>query len=723
MSKFANVPNQPAGGNPFCYAMSVDLPCPEDRLVDYKNALREVDIDARQAVQLKLRGFLEQARDKARLPDQACDVSIKRHGGCVLAFTRPEDADKLAECLLKLADAENNEEGKKQLLNTCFRIGVARGDVHASYAGFSGNAVDAAMRLQTSGCCGEVRVTQDVFQKLPTDLQISYGDQEVVQHEGEDLRFHRRRITEPADWEDEPKPIQVRGRSVVCIDMARYTQVITFLREQMGLSDPEVLVHSQIRKLLDRAFSLLGVPFQARMLQWSGDGAILFFRSSDKAHQLAKGFLQVAADYNKDKQQHDTYRCFRVGIARSTLTKTDEGWTGEAFHRARRLESAGCCGEVRVSKEFLENLSEEFEACYGAIEDLHVPAKMHESTIAGHRYPVTKHAPWEKPPSAPRPHPIAPTAPRKEQCFVISPINANDTVLGSVLRFVIQPACKKTGFKAVPAYDIPGHDRMHMILRQLDDAPVVMAYLGKPTPDWNPNVMIEVGYRLATGKPMVLVGHRPSKIPGRDRPTSIADLLPFNLKVRHVIELPEHEQDIEEEAAQYIEKLVAEVRFEQDNKADKGAGILWKYPHPITEVRITGAEAEFTEASDRARKLFGEDVIGKGATVDQLVQSLQERMTLKQYKAFVDEQSDLLFAIQNPQNPFKRRTGVPIAKVPVVFKEPNLTGDDDTNGGRAYLPIVIRYSKQGDEVNLRVLYLDVTRKIEDKGGYFVCERT
>lgn len=110
-------------------------------------------------------------------------------------------------------------------------------------------------------------------------------------------------------------------------------------------------------------------------------------------------------------------------------------------------------------------------------------------------------------------------------CFVISPIDKRNPRIAAVFNDLIAPACKRMGFEAKRADHIAGEDRISVITGCLARVPLVIAYLGNPQPYWNPDVMLEVGYRYATGLPIVLISEAPAR--GRRKGTSFKELLPF----------------------------------------------------------------------------------------------------------------------------------------------------------------------------------------------------
>jgi hypothetical protein len=51
------------------------------------------------------------------------------------------------------------------------------------------------------------------------------------------------------------------------------------------------------------------------------------------------------------------------------------------------------------------------------------------------------------------------------------------------------------------------------ILESLEIDPLVIAYLGAPGEPFNANVMLETGYRMATGRPLVVLAHNGVNLP------------------------------------------------------------------------------------------------------------------------------------------------------------------------------------------------------------------
>ena len=122
----------------------------------------------------------------------------------------------------------------------------------------------------------------------------------------------------------------------------------------------------------------------------------------------------------------------------------------------------------------------------------------------------------------------------------------------------------------------------------------VIAYLGSAP--WNPNVMLEVGYQLATAKPLVVLA------PGGD--------LPFDLKNHRTIILPADPSSLTDpEAEEKVEELMALTtkRVARDR--------AWAGLHPTATIEVdrrSGIDPEkrdhrITDASERTARLFAID--------------------------------------------------------------------------------------------------------------------
>lgn len=101
-----------------------------------------------------------------------------------------------------------------------------------------------------------------------------------------------------------------------------------------------------------------------------------------------------------------------------------------------------------------------------------------------------------------------------KKCFIVSPIGDEHTHVrkraDQLFNHILEPACRACGFEA---------DRIDLrntadcitdsILTDLSESELVIADLT----DHNPNVFFEVGYRKATGRPMIYLREKGSELP------------------------------------------------------------------------------------------------------------------------------------------------------------------------------------------------------------------
>ena len=295
-----------------------------------------------------------------------------------------------------------------------------------------------------------------------------------------------------------------------------------------------------------------------------------------------------------------------------------------------------------------------------------------------------------------------------KKCFVISPLSTGPARADAVFDTYIKTACKGAGFRPWRSDMQLSEKILPEVMASLRTDPMVIAYLGAPS--WNPNVMIEVGFRLATGKPIVLLREEPK--------VSNEPPLPFDLQDLRVVYLPD---PLVEKGNP---KIVADkVKMISSLLKDRGEGPTWDSSHAVATVHIdrkTGA-GRFTESSQEADQLFDMEHSLTDVSLKELVASLKERMPIQQFEAFAAEQGDLLAKLTAPPQIIGKDAKAPVATKPIVFHRHNR---DDRYINRAYLPIVIHYSRQADELWFKVLYLDVTgaTKQETPGKeLYVCE--
>jgi hypothetical protein len=453
------------------------------------------------------------------------------------------------------------------------------------------------------------------------------------------------------------------------------------IARESGLgSDAEAraAVDREIEELLCRACEEAQVDFAAAEAEVTPNTgtAVLRVDDADTAEELADAILELAAHESASPSAAVGPMVFRLGIHGGGRTETLK-----LLRRLARLTAAADDRGVFVSSFVFERLSRAHQQRYHAEE----PVDENYDRLMGHRRLA-----WRRDRAASAGAP---------NCFLIMPYNVERS--REVLKTYVSPACKMAGVVAMRSDWEVSREVIPQMLSALREEPLALAYLGKPP--WNSNVMLEIGYRLAVGRPLVIV---------RDKPTGSEAPLPFDLSNLRVIELPPDGGGIP--APDEVKASVAEItRTLRDRLLEKDA---WKHPHPTATAKffIESGESVYLESSEEADELFGMPL--RGRSVRDFIERIGELMPTPQHNAFLEEQQKLFGQVIAPQ--FFKRGQVPTASIPIVLNAP---ADSDREGRRAYLPVIVNYWKLGGEVVLRVLYLEVSgalREIERERGVF-----
>lgn len=286
----------------------------------------------------------------------------------------------------------------------------------------------------------------------------------------------------------------------------------------------------------------------------------------------------------------------------------------------------------------------------------------------------------------------------KPNCFVVRPIqNRSDYIVA----LYIKSACGDR-FEVIPSGSETHTSTItEEIFRHLNEDSLVVAYLGSPARMegegnkwfWNPNVMLEAGYRMGLKKPIVFVReHRRNE----DEP-----LLPFDLSTLQVVELPQDDQ-VTLQRDRAIDQIK---RFAEAHMKEKCEST---YAWPAITISFEGKAGQVRSASEDAAELFGlageESLLGMQLST--LLDRISARMMPVQMDAFLEEQKRLIGALYIGEKP--------VATVCLVFGNENIPP-----GGRieaAYLPVVARFT-QGATTILDVIYIEVTSlaRLDDDG--------
>jgi TIR domain len=324
-------------------------------------------------------------------------------------------------------------------------------------------------------------------------------------------------------------------------------------------------------------------------------------------------------------------------------------------------------------------------------------------------------------------------------CFVISPMGPKGSPVREradyVLDTYIKPACRETGYDALRADAGFGRDIVRGTTTALENAPLAVAYMGpiadseaasrERTGCWNANVMIEIGYRLASRLPLIFLCDRNSE--------GNLPELPMNLKALSVIDLPRPDPGnpswADSNSQETVDSLIKQIKEEEQERR------ILDSVHPVAAINAASAQLStasnlyYTAASDLADDVFGvEFEEGQaprlvGRTLEQFYSGVQRRMHPAQWRAFERDQDQARSKLKRWATGKGNKQS--IAAVPIVFEN----HENPDYNRRAFLPIIVQDYRPRDGglnwYNLRVLYLNVTtatEKVKDEGGeeYYAC---
>jgi class 3 adenylate cyclase len=647
------------------------------------------------------------------------DVRIKE-GEAYLAVKLASEAEAFAEALIRRTPVSNQKVVKNPSNYKSFVVGISTGQIHCSQTVATDAVIaiaegvsllEEAASLVSRGNGAEIRVTEAVWKALPEQRQESYESIETTGTASRQNSIRRRFVGQ--------RGRTVTGeRCVMSVDMAQFSQIQGVLEMSLG-SYISGMLQGQIEDILRTGFQRVkDVSYEQAKYKFGGDGGIFTFDFPEQAHKVACEILQEADTKNKKLRSHGNHmgiRCFRVGISYGPLTTVHDERAGAVISLAVRLEAGGPSGEIRISPEAYRELPDGLKRMYGGEE--RIQGKTHDGVIKGRRCKVTHRAPWLEPVGGPPyppplPNPEFPSdelrALNENECFVISEIS-DDARVNAVFEKLIVPGCRAVGYTALRADKIAGSDRLDVIRGSLRKAGMCIAYFGNPAAEIKKDVLLETGFRIANELPIVMLCDAAPDGTIPDYKT----LLPFHLFSHTVITIPTARGEITDA----IPALIAEITASKGTKRRDD----WDATNPVLTVRFSGPnDAMFTEVSKEARAVFGSDVKA-GAPAAILLSVLEDRMPQGQLDAFRREMRAHVReiighnAVREPGVQFK----MPLARVPIVFYE-----DIDPvkqRPCRGYLPIIARYTTEGQFVTLRMFYLVISESIKKENDCYVCD--
>jgi|GEM_PF-3608182 len=275
----------------------------------------------------------------------------------------------------------------------------------------------------------------------------------------------------------------------------------------------------------------------------------------------------------------------------------------------------------------------------------------------------------------------------KKHAFIIQAVDSEGSRQRAdrVLKSIIDPACEATGYEAVRANDLQAKTIVEPIISALNTHPLVIADLA--VPPWNPNVLMEVGFRLATGRPIVFLADADPK----------QEILPLQLRnVRiHIINSATPGRADVDSLIESIDKYSLEVNS-------------WESDYPTIEFSISWRSPDggrFIFANEKAARLYGlthpDDMIGR--PVIEIDPGLKEFIPNEQYyEEYQKDQDAMLGKIM------KRDPQPKTASIPLWFTNHKLNDEND----KIYWPVLAQYryvsSEDEADIVMRVIFINVS---------------
>ncbi|MBV8488683.1 MAG: TIR domain-containing protein [Planctomycetaceae bacterium] len=253
-----------------------------------------------------------------------------------------------------------------------------------------------------------------------------------------------------------------------------------------------------------------------------------------------------------------------------------------------------------------------------------------------------------------------------------------------VLQSIIKPACQATGYETVRLHDLDQKTIVEPIVSALNTHPLAIADLAAPP--WDPNVLMEVGFRLAYGRPIVFLADTDPK----------PDLLPLQLRNVHIntIDSANPGQADVESLIQSIKRYGPEVNY-------------WASDYPTIEFSISFRSPDggrFIFANDKAAKLYGlggpEELIGR--PVNEIDPRLKNFVPDEEYYKEYERDQDAILGKIMTRDPDPK-----MASIPLWFTK----HDIETEIDNIYWPVLVQYRYVSDEeradIVMRVIFINV----------------
>jgi len=274
----------------------------------------------------------------------------------------------------------------------------------------------------------------------------------------------------------------------------------------------------------------------------------------------------------------------------------------------------------------------------------------------------------------------------KKHAFIIQAVDSEGSRQRAdrVLKSIIDPACEATGYEAVRANDLQAKTIVEPVISALNTHPLVIADLA--VPPWNPNVLMEVGFRLATGRPIVFLADADPK----------QEILPLqlrNVRIQIINSATPGRADVDS-LIESIKKYGPEVNY-------------WESDYPTIEFSISWRSPDggrFIFANDKAARLYGlghpEELIGR--PVNEVDPRLKNFVPDEEYyNKYQNDQAAILGKIVS------RDPAPKTASIPLWFTK----HDVETEIDNIYWPVLVEYRHVSDEeradIVMKVIFINV----------------
>jgi ubiquinone/menaquinone biosynthesis C-methylase UbiE len=265
-----------------------------------------------------------------------------------------------------------------------------------------------------------------------------------------------------------------------------------------------------------------------------------------------------------------------------------------------------------------------------------------------------------------------------------------------VLQQHLKPACLAAKY-FVPD-NISDEDLYDASMSPLLHAPMAIAYLGKRA--WISDIVAKVGFRLATGKPLVLVFERGEEF----RAPGPFEALHTVMRLREMRTISVAASDLADEPTRVT--INDQITRELQDQSVKYFGSQPVHPMAVIQIDTNKDETEtdeYIDVTDSTCALLTDDQYLLGRRGLDIVHNLQSRIEPEQWPYFSREQDRLYKLFLNYMSGMSGTLDslTPIARIPLVYKQP-------VNGVKAILPIVTHHASKNGIHHMEVLHLDVT---------------